>query len=85
MAYTGASNRAVTRYLQECARITWQMCVQQPPMRMRTDDALYDADRHRLWWSCDQARASKVDYFVWPVLYDYDNGNMLVKGCVVAS
>nr|KAG5706212.1 hypothetical protein BaRGS_019539 [Batillaria attramentaria] len=31
------------------------------------------------------SRARKVDMFVWPVLYDYENGNVMVKGCVIAS
>ena len=82
---TMATNRAVHMYLTECASTAWQMVVQNPPMKLAADDASFDDVKHKLWWSCDQSRARKVDLFVWPVLYDYENGNVLVKGCVRAS
>ncbi|XP_025087487.1 uncharacterized protein LOC112560114 isoform X3 [Pomacea canaliculata] len=79
------SNKAIDEYLNECARVSWQMVVQSPPMRLVADDTKFDDVKHKLWWSCDQSRAQNVDMFVWPVLYDYENGNVLVKGCVYAS
>lgn len=79
------SAKAVNGFLQESASITWQMVVQNPPMKLVADDSKFDDVKHKLWWSCDQSRARKVDMFVWPVLYDYENGNVLVKGCVIAS
>jgi len=80
-----SSNTAVHRYIRECASTTWQMVVQNPPMKLAADHTSFDDVKHKLWWSCDQTRARKVDMFVWPVLYDYENGNVLVKGCVFAS
>ncbi|XP_070197424.1 uncharacterized protein [Littorina saxatilis] len=82
---TASSDKAVQNYLKECASSTWQMVVQNPPMKLVADDTAFDDGKHKLWWSCDQSRARKVDMFVWPVLYDYENGNVLVKGCVCAS
>ncbi|XP_067661536.1 myosin-2 heavy chain, non muscle-like [Haliotis asinina] len=79
------SNKAVNRYLHESARLTWQMAIQQPPMKMSITDKRYNDERHKLWWSCDQARASSINHFIWPVLFDYDGGNLMVKGCVFAS
>ncbi|KAJ8297435.1 hypothetical protein KUTeg_023966 [Tegillarca granosa] len=78
-------NKAVGRYLHESARITWQMAIQQPPMCLSIKDTRFDDDKHKLWWSCDQSRAARIDFFIWPALYDYENGNLLIKGCVHAS
>lgn len=80
-----SSIHAVASYLRHCASITWQMVVQNPPMTLLADDSSFDDSKHKLWWSCDQSKARKVDMFVWPVLYDYHRGNVLVKGCVCAS
>ncbi|ESP02146.1 hypothetical protein LOTGIDRAFT_230554 [Lottia gigantea] len=76
------SNKAVHRYISEASRVTWQMILQQPQMTLVADDPQYDDVKHKLWWACDKNSANKVDYYVWPVLYDYDHGNILVKGCV---
>lgn len=75
-------NKALCRYLHESARLTWQMVIQQPAMALSTSDVTYDEEKHKLWWSCDQNGSGQIDYFVWPSLYDCENGNLLVKGCV---
>ncbi|KAK6168422.1 hypothetical protein SNE40_020959 [Patella caerulea] len=77
-----SSNKTVHRFMNESACITWQMVIQQPPMSLVADDTKYNDEKHKLWWSCDKSKANNIDYFIWPVLYDYDQGNVLVKGCV---
>ncbi|GAB1610455.1 uncharacterized protein LOC115226977 [Argonauta hians] len=78
-------NKTVSRYLHECSRITWQMVIQKPAMRLTTADTVFNEDRHRLWWSCDQKHRNAINFFIWPALYDYDNGVLMVKGCVHAG
>ncbi|KAK6975200.1 hypothetical protein BgiMline_021544 [Biomphalaria glabrata] len=80
-----SSHHAVQKYIHQCALVTWQMAIQKPPMKLHTADARFDSSRHNLWWSCDQSRAKTIDYFIWPVLYDYEGGNLMVKGCVHAT
>jgi hypothetical protein len=61
------------------------MVIQQPPMCLCVEDTKFNDDHHKLWWSCDQSRASEIEFFVWPALYDYKNGNLLIKGCVYTN
>ncbi|XP_041358715.1 uncharacterized protein LOC121375364 [Gigantopelta aegis] len=78
-------HKSVSEFLKQSARLTWQMVIQQPPMKLCTHDTTFDDEKHKLWWSCDQSRAKTIDYFIWPILKDYDNGTIMVKGCVYAS
>lgn len=78
-------NKTLSRYLHECARVTWQMVIQTPAMCLTTNDTVFNVDRHRLWWSCDKGEKSNINFFVWPALYDYEEGALMVKGCVHAS
>lgn len=76
------NHKSINRYMEKCARITWQMVTQQPPMWLSTCDTCFNEEGHKLWWSCDRNEALNIKYFVWPALYDCKNGNILVKGCV---
>ena len=71
--------------MEQCACVTWQMVVQPSPMWLSTNDTYFDEELHKLWWSCDKSSAKMIKFFVWPALYDYKNGNLLVKGCVNTS
>ncbi|XP_059174859.1 uncharacterized protein LOC131955000 [Physella acuta] len=79
------SSNSIQKYVSECGALTWQMAIQRPAMKLLVTDARFDESKHKLWWSCNQAQARKIDYFIWPVLYDYEGGNLMVKGCVHAS
>ena len=79
------SSPALLTYIHKCCSITWQMALQRPAMTLDDSRGTFDDVRHRLWWSCDQAKAKDIDYVIWPSLYDYDGGNLMVKGCVHAS
>ncbi|XP_053398766.1 uncharacterized protein LOC128556895 [Mercenaria mercenaria] len=76
------SHKSIKRYMEQCACVTWQMVIQQTPMWLSINDAYFDEDMHKLWWSCDKSNAKIIKFFVWPALYDCKNGNLLVKGCV---
>ena len=78
-------DKPVSEFLKQSVRLTWQMVIQQPPMKLSTQDISFDEEKHKLWWSCDQSCAKTIDYFIWPVLKDYDAGAVMVKGCVYAS
>ena len=78
-------NKVVQKFMNQCAKVTWQMVIQHPPMWLSVDDQEFDDEKHKLWWSCDHAAANGIDFFVWPALYDYKRGNLLIKGCVYAS
>ncbi|GFR86105.1 hypothetical protein ElyMa_000712200 [Elysia marginata] len=79
------SHPTVRKYALECSAVTWQMAIQKPPMRMSTVDSSFNSERHRLWWSCNHLNAKGIDFFIWPCLFDYEGGNLLMKGCVHAS
>ncbi|CAG5125340.1 unnamed protein product [Candidula unifasciata] len=76
---------SLQNYVRQCGALTWQMVLQKPPMKLCCSDSRFDEAKHKLWWSCDQSKAKKINYFIWPVLYDYEGGNLMVKGCVHAS
>lgn len=78
-------NKVVQKFMNRCAKVTWQMVIQHPPMWLSVGDHEFDDEKHKLWWSCDHTAAKKINFFVWPALYDYKRGNLLIKGCVYAS
>ena len=79
------SNPALHTYVTSCSSLAWQMAVQAPPMTLSEDCTHFDDVKLKLWWSCDKSKARTVDYVIWPVLYDYEGGNLMVKGCVHTS
>ncbi|CAL1541244.1 unnamed protein product [Lymnaea stagnalis] len=83
--FSTLSNPSVQRYLHQCCALTWQMAIQKPQMKLHVTDTRFDPAHHQLWWSCNKTQARQIDYFIWPVLYDYEDGNLMVKGCVHAS
>lgn len=76
------SSKPLARYMEQCAHITWQMTIQNTPMILSVAGSEFDDAVHKLWWSCNQSGSRKIDFFVWPALYDFQNGNLMVKGCV---
>ena len=76
------NSKPLARYMEQCAHITWQMAIQNTPMILSVAGTEFDDAVHKLWWSCDQSGSRKIDFFVWPALYDFQNGNLMVKGCV---
>ena len=78
-------NKVLQKFMNQCTKVTWQMVIQHPPMWLSVDDQEFDDEKHKLWWSCDNTAACRIDFFVWPTLYDYKNGNLLIKGCVYTS
>lgn len=76
------SNKSLVRYMEQCVRVTWQMVVQSAPMKLVTSHTEFDDEKHKLWWSCSQTGSRNIDFFIWPALFDYEDGNLMVKGCV---
>lgn len=73
-------------YLKKCIEVCWYMVIQDPPMYLETlslDGSDLDKDTHKVYL----ISGNKVQYVVWPALYQYLHNNgrkgpVMIKGVV---
>ncbi|XP_064637264.1 uncharacterized protein LOC135493685 [Lineus longissimus] len=64
------ANTNMKKYITDCCKIAWNMCIIDPPMRLvSTPKTEFNEEFHLPFRSKRMAHA-KVDYFLWPVLFD---------------
>lgn len=70
---------AYTPYLQKCAEICWMMALHDPPLYMKMDSKpgeKFDLNIFTVY----STTGDKLDYIVWPPLYNGRDGGLLSKG-----
>ncbi|KAL3879320.1 hypothetical protein ACJMK2_031620 [Sinanodonta woodiana] len=72
-----------SKYLKRCIDLCWKMGVQEKPLHLdgfaEMDSYVgkkFDKDKFRSY----TRSGSHIDFFVWPTLYLYEGGPILVKG-----
>ncbi|KAK3607090.1 hypothetical protein CHS0354_026298 [Potamilus streckersoni] len=64
-------------YIDECVRISWLMCIKDPPMYIFCEkEDVFDKNRFVEYTK----KGTAVSYVVWPVLYLHYNGPLMRKG-----
>ncbi|XP_069130935.1 uncharacterized protein [Argopecten irradians] len=79
--YPPKKNETMINFYKECARVTWYMNVQMPPLSLAPKPArgsAFDTDMYALYTQS----GTKVDYVVWPACLLHGNGPLLVKGVI---
>lgn len=75
-------NSTFKEFVRDCCRLSWEMCVITPPLRVTTDNNERFDDRYHRTYLQDHVINARIDYFLWPALYSHRHGEMLCKGRV---
>lgn len=69
-------------FISECCQLSWRMNISYPPLHISVDTSIkFDDKLHTVFRSLKMAGAS-IDHYIWPVLFDREGGEILVKGKV---
>ena len=74
--------RSFMAYVEECAHITWELCVQTPPMVVSCEDQEFSVERHHRFYNADKTSTAILSH-LWPVLLQTPTGPILVRGTVM--
>ncbi|KAK3602850.1 hypothetical protein CHS0354_026409 [Potamilus streckersoni] len=75
-----AEKSLISRYAQKCIELIWLMCAQDPPMHLEPAERglSFDDEYFRVY----SKTGSVVDFCVWPLLREFKNGPVLIKGVI---
>ncbi|XP_077868192.1 uncharacterized protein LOC144358030 [Saccoglossus kowalevskii] len=80
-------NDQFQRYVQVCCKVSWQLNIQFPPLDVSIDNRCYNSTEHQPDSTCDVTpnNGERIVRYVWPCLYETENGKLLKKGIVLLS
>lgn len=70
---------ACKNYITRCVELCWLMRIQDPPVVLNwsiAKDRVFDTDTYKYYLSTGK----ELDYVVWPSMYLYDGGPLIMKG-----
>lgn len=70
---------ACKRYITRCVELCWLMRIQDPPVVLSwaiPEDRVFDTNTYKYYLSTGK----ELDYVVWPCMYMFDGGPMIMKG-----
>lgn len=74
---------AYLAYIEECVRVSWELCVQSPTMTLNCSEKYFDADLHHRFHLADTT-SSLIKAFIWPTLLQSSGATcVLFKGVVI--
>eukprot|EP00731_Ephydatia_muelleri_P036776 Em0324g4a len=74
---------AYLAYIEECVRVSWELCVQSPAMTLNCSEKHFDADFHLRFHSAEMT-SSLIKSFIWPTLLQSSGPTcILFKGVVI--
>lgn len=72
----------IQSYIKECSKVSWDLCVQTPPMLIDSSEKQYNLDLHTRFYNSDKDMYD-VLYYHWPTLLQSSPaGGVLFKGVV---
>lgn len=66
-------------YLEKCAEVCWLMVLHDPPLYMKMDASHGDKMDPNLY-TVYSTSGEKINYLVWPPLYNEAGGGLITKG-----
>ena len=70
-------------YIEECVRVSWELCVQSPAMTLNCSEKHFDADLHHRFHLADMT-SSIIKSYIWPTLLQSSGPTcVLFKGVVI--
>lgn len=76
-----AETEAFRTYIQECAKVSWDLCVQTPPMVIDCSIKEFNPDMHKHFFTSNKDSNEIVRYH-WPTLLQSTAGPVLSPGTV---
>lgn len=67
-------------YIEKCVEVCWLMVVHEPPVYPKTEITGEKMDPNI--YTAFSASGKKIEYLVWPPLYNGKSGGLLSKGVV---
>eukprot|EP00731_Ephydatia_muelleri_P020277 Em0013g4a len=74
---------AYLAYIEECVRVSWELCVQSPAMTLNCSEKHFDADFHLRFHSAEMT-SSLIKSFIWPTLLQ-SSGPTSSEVCATAN
>lgn len=68
-------------YINECSKVTWDLCVQTPPMIISYQDDTFNFDLHTRFYTSDKDSSALLMYH-WPTLLQETSNQIISKGVV---
>ena len=69
-------------YIEECAKLGWDLVIQNPPMVLNYHETDFSPELHTRFHSADSSSEVIICY-QWPTLIHQTSGAVLIKGIVI--
>lgn len=76
-----AETEAFQTYIQECAKVSWDLCVQTPPMVIDCTIKEFNPDMHKHFFKSNK-ESNEIVMYHWPTLLQSTAGPVLSPGTV---
>lgn len=73
---------AFTSYISDCARVSWDLCVQTPPMMLNHTETEFNSDLHTRFYNANKD-SNEIIMYLWPTLLQSSSGPILFRGVVL--
>lgn len=73
---------AFASYVRECAQVSWDLCVQTPPMVINYSEEEFNFEIHTRFFQSN-ATSSVILLYYWPTLLQTPSGPILSRGVVL--
>lgn len=81
MYSAAAKTDAFQTYIHECAKVSWDLCVQTPPMVIDCSVKEFTADMHKHFHT-SKTESGEIVMYHWPTLLQTKSGPILSPGVV---
>lgn len=72
----------VLHFIKDCVQISWDMCVQSPPLILNCSEEEFDPAHHQRAYLAEH-QADSIIAYLWPTLVQAPVGPVLYKGHVI--
>lgn len=72
----------VQSYVDECALLSWELVIQNPPMVLKYSEMEFTTELHSRFHTANR-QSEAILYYQWPTLVHETSGLVLLKGIVV--
>lgn len=76
-----AKTKEFQTYVQECAQVSWDLCVQTPPMVIDCSVKEFNPDMHKHFYK-SKKESGEIAMYHWPTLLQTSSGPILFPGIV---
>lgn len=74
--------QAFRSYVGECARLSWDLCIQSPAMVIHYSETEFNCELHSHFYTADKT-STHIVLYLWPALLQSSSGPILFRGVVL--